>query len=60
MDVRFTPEIQARPDRLAAESGPSKDELVKDAMPGHLDKLEQTRGMLVSRYDDLKTQGEAY
>jgi len=55
MEVHFTAEIQARLDRLAAESGRSKDELVQDAMPGYLDELEQTRGMLDSRYDDLKS-----
>ena len=55
MEVHFTPEIQARLDRLAAESGRSKDELVQDAMPGYLDEIEKTRGMLDSRYDDLKS-----
>jgi predicted DNA-binding protein len=55
MEVHFTPEIQARLDRLAAESGRSKDELVQDAMPGYLDEIERTRGMLDSRYDDLKS-----
>jgi predicted DNA-binding protein len=55
MEIHFTPEIQARLDRLAAESGRSKDELVQDAMPGYLDELERTRGMLDSRYDDLKS-----
>lgn len=55
MEVHFTPEIQARLDRLAAESGRPKDALVQDAMPGYLDELEQTRGMLDSRYDDLKS-----
>ena len=54
MEVHFTPEIQARLDRLAAESGRAKDELVQDAMPGYLDELERTRGMLDSRYDDVK------
>ena len=66
MEVHFTPDIQARLDRLAAESGRAKDELVQDAMPGYLDELEQTRGMLDSRYDDLKSgrvkpiSGEAF
>ncbi len=55
MEVHFTPEIQARLDRLATESGRSRDELVQDAMPGYLDELERTRGMLDSRYDDLKS-----
>ena len=41
--------------RDSAESGRSKDELVRDAMPGYLDELERTRGMLDSRYDDVKS-----
>jgi len=55
MEVQFTPEIQARLERLANESGRSKDELVQDAMPGYLDELERTRQMLDSRYDDIKS-----
>jgi predicted DNA-binding protein len=55
MEVRFDPEIQARLDRLPAESGRAKDELVQHAMPGYLDELERTLGMLASRYDDLKS-----
>jgi len=54
MEVHFTPEIQARLDRLSAESGRPRDALVQDAMHGYLDELEQARGMLDSRYDDLK------
>ena len=55
MEVHFTPEIQARLDRLATETGRAKDEFVQDAMPGYLDELESARGMLDSRYDDLKS-----
>jgi len=55
MEVHFTAEIQARLDRLAAESGRPKDELVQDAMPGCLDELERKRGMLESRNVDLQT-----
>jgi len=55
MEVQFSPEIQARLERLANESGRSKDELVQDAMPGYLDELERTRQMLDSRYDDIKS-----
>jgi predicted DNA-binding protein len=49
MEVHFSPEIQARLDRLASESGRAKDELVQDAMPGYLDELERTREMLDTR-----------
>jgi predicted DNA-binding protein len=55
MEVQFTPEIQARLDRLANETGLAKDELVQDAMPGYLDELERTREMVDSRYDDIKS-----
>jgi predicted DNA-binding protein len=55
MEVQFSPEIQARLDRLANETGRAKDQLVQDAMPGYLDELEQTREMLDSRYDDIKS-----
>jgi predicted DNA-binding protein len=55
MEVHFTAEIQARLDRLAAESGRPQDALVQDAMPGYQDELERTRAMLNSRYDDLKS-----
>jgi len=55
MEVHFIPEIQARIDRLASESGRAKDEFVQDAMPGSLDELERTREMIDSRYDDIKS-----
>jgi predicted DNA-binding protein len=55
MEVHFTPDIQARLERLASETGRPKDELVQDAMPGYLDELEQTRQMLDRRYDDIKS-----
>ena len=55
MEVQFSPEIQARLDRLANETGRAKDQFVQDAMPGYLDELEQTREMLDSRYDDIKS-----
>jgi predicted DNA-binding protein len=55
MEVQFSPEIQARLDRLANETGRAKDQFVQDAMPGYLDELERTREMLDSRYDDIKS-----
>jgi predicted transcriptional regulator len=55
MEVHFPPDIQARLDRLASESGRATDELVEDALPGYLDELERTREMLDSRYDDLQS-----
>jgi predicted DNA-binding protein len=55
MEVQFTPEIEARLDRLANETGRSKDEFVQDAMAGYFDELAQVREMLDSRYDDIKS-----
>jgi predicted transcriptional regulator len=53
MEVHFSPDLEARLDRLALETGSAKDELVRDALPGYLDELEQTREMLNRRYDDI-------
>ncbi len=55
MEVHFPPDIQARLDRLASETGCLESELVLDALPGYLDELERTRAMLDSRYDDVKS-----
>lgn len=55
MEVQLTPEIQERLDRLANETGRSKDEFVQDAMAGYFDELAETRDMLDSRYDDIKS-----
>jgi predicted DNA-binding protein len=55
MEVQFTPEIQARLDQLASETGRSKTEFVQDAMAGYFDELAQVRSMLDSRYDDIKS-----
>lgn len=55
MEVQLTPEIQERLDRLANETGRSKDEFVQDAMAGYFDELAETRDMLDSRYDDIRS-----
>jgi len=55
MEVHFTPDIQARLDQLAADSGRAKEEFVLDAMAGYFDELAQVREMLDSRYDDIKS-----
>jgi predicted DNA-binding protein len=66
MEVHFTPDIEARLDQLATETGRARDEFVQDAMIGYLDELAQTRKTLDSRYDDLKSgkvkpiDGEAF
>lgn len=66
MEVHLKPDLIARLDRLTAETGRSVDDLIEDAMAGYLEELAQVRGMLDSRYDDLKygktqaVDGEAF
>ena len=55
MEVHFTPDVQAKLDRLAIDTGRPADELLEDALAGYFDELAETREMLDSRYDDLKS-----
>jgi hypothetical protein len=55
MEVHFAPELQAKIDQLVAESGRPADKLLEDAMAIYLAEVVETREMLNSRYDDLKT-----
>ena len=56
MEIHFnTPDLEARLDRLATETGRSTGELVEDAVFAYLAELAQTRDKLNSRYDDLKS-----
>jgi predicted DNA-binding protein len=55
MEVQFTPDLQAKLDKLATDSGRPQVELVKDAMAGYLDEVMKVREMLDSRYDDIKS-----
>ena len=58
MDMHLNPELQAKVEQLAAETGRSTDELVEEAISGYFDGLAQTRQMLDSRYDDIKSGRE--
>ena len=40
---------------LTIQSGRRTDELLQDALTAYFDELAQTRDMLDSRYDDLKS-----
>ena len=53
--MHLNPELQAKVEQLAAETGRSTDELVEEAISGYFDGLAQTRQMLDSRYDDIKS-----
>jgi len=54
MEVQFTPDVQAKLDKLAIDTGRAPGEVVEDVIAGYFDELAQTREMLNSRYDDLK------
>jgi len=55
MEVHFTPEVQAKLEQMARESGCRSDELVVDAVRCHIDGLTYVREMLDRRYDDLES-----
>ena len=55
MEVQFTPDVQAKLDQLSGETGREREEFVRDALAGYFDELAQVRGLLDSRYDDLKS-----
>ena len=66
MDVHFTPDVEAKLNALATETGRTADEFIQDALVGYFEELAQVRGMLDSRYDDIKSgkvtpiDGEAF
>jgi predicted DNA-binding protein len=53
--VHFRPETESRLQELADKTGRPANNLVEDAMAGHLQELGGVREMLDGRYDDLKT-----
>jgi predicted DNA-binding protein len=56
VEVHFTPETEKKLKDLATQSGRgTADELVRDVVEGYFNELVQTREMLNSRYDDLKS-----
>lgn len=55
MEVHFSPDLQAKLDKLATETGRPTGELVENVVAGYFDELVQTRKLLNSRYDDLKS-----
>jgi predicted DNA-binding protein len=55
MEVHFNPDLQAKLEKLATETGRPTGELVQDVVAGYFDELAETREMLNSRYDDLKS-----
>ncbi len=55
MEVHLKPEVQAKLDELARESGRPSDELVEDAVIGYCDQLANARAMLDRRFDELES-----
>jgi len=55
MEVHFNPDLQAKLDKLAIETGRPPGELVEDVVAGYFDELVGVREMLNGRYDDLKS-----
>ena len=66
MELHLTPDIEAKLHALVTETGRAADEFVQDALAGYLEELADVRGMLDSRYDDIKSgrvkpiDGEAF
>jgi len=55
VEVHVKPELQAKLDEMARESGCRSEELVEDAINGYFDELAYTREMRDRRYDDLES-----
>jgi hypothetical protein len=55
MEMHFTPDVQAKLEQMARDTGRRSDELVEDAVIGLFDELAFTREMLDRRYDDLES-----
>ena len=53
MEVHFTPDLQAKLDRLALDTGRPAEELLQDALVDYFDDLAETRQILDRRYDEL-------
>jgi hypothetical protein len=49
------PELEKQLAAAAAQAGRTADDLAQDAIAGYLAELAETREMLDSRYDDLKS-----
>lgn len=55
MEIHISPDVQAKLDQMARDSGCPSDQLVEDALLGYFDELTETRDTLDSRYDDLES-----
>ena len=55
MEVQFEPDVQAKLEQMARESGRATVELVQDAVAVYVDEIAGTREMLNSRYDGIES-----
>jgi predicted transcriptional regulator len=55
MEVHFRPDLQAKIDQMARDSGRPGDELVETVVADFFDDLAFTRETLDRRYDDLES-----
>jgi predicted DNA-binding protein len=55
MQIRFKPETESRLNELSAKTGRSPADLIEDAIAGYLAEVAETRNLLASRYDELKS-----
>ena len=53
MEVNFSPDVQAKLEKMAREAGRQPAEVVEDAVVGLYDELAYTREMLDRRYDEM-------
>jgi hypothetical protein len=66
MEVHLAPELQAKIDQLVNETGYPAEKLIEDALAAYVPEIAQTREMLDSRYDNLRSgkvkliDGEAF
>jgi hypothetical protein len=58
MEVNFTPDVQAKLEKMAREAGRQPAELVEDAVISLYDELAYTREMLDRRYDEMESGKE--
>jgi predicted transcriptional regulator len=55
VEVNLNPDLQAKLDQLALETGRPARELVEDAVAAYFGEMLQTRETLNTRYDHLKS-----
>jgi predicted transcriptional regulator len=55
VEVHFNPDVEAKLDQMARDTGRRRDELLEDAVNGLFDELASTRETLDRRYDDLES-----